>query len=331
MGEKWTAAKHALSNAIGSKHKDMTEKTYDSIIIGGGPAGLTTALYMARSGLSVAMVEKFTPGGQILQTAEVENYPGFASAVKGYELVDAMTAQLGAYTYDSYMDEVLSMEFTGKEHVVTLRENTLRALTVVICSGSQYRHLGLPDEERLIGRGVSFCALCDGNFYKGKDVAVVGGGNSALDEALYLSGIVNKIHLVHRRDEFRAEQCIVNSLNKTKNIVQELNSVVTTLHGDKELTSITIKDVHSGEERDLAVDCLFVFIGFDPQGDFLPADIEKDAQGFIITDAEMRTNISGMFAAGDIRSKLCRQIATAVGDGATAACAARNYIQEVNK
>ena len=292
---------------------------------------MTTALYMVRSGLSVAMVEKFTPGGQILQTAEVENYPGFVKAVKGYELVDAMTAQLGAYEYDSYMDEVLSMEFTGKEHIVTTRESVLRAATVVICSGSQYRHLGLPNEERLIGRGVSFCALCDGNFFKGKDVAVVGGGNSALDEALYLSGIVNKIHLVHRREEFRAEQCIVNSIKKTKNIVLELNSVVSTLHGDNELTGITIKDVHSGEERDLAVDCLFVFIGFDPQGEFLPPGIEKDAQGFIITDSDLRTNIPGMFAAGDIRSKLCRQIATAVGDGATAACAARNYIQESGK
>ena len=308
----------------------MTDKIYDSIIIGGGPAGLTTALYMVRSGLSVAMIEKLTPGGQILQTAEVENYPGFASAIKGYELVDAMTAQLGAYNYDSYADEVLSMEFTGREHVITMRENTLRALTVVICSGSQYRHLGLPNEERLIGHGISFCALCDGNFFRGRDVAVIGGGNSALDEALYLSGIVNKIHLVHRRDEFRAEQCIVNKVSKTKNIILELNSVVTELHGESALTGVTIKDVHSGEERELNVDCLFVFIGFDPEGAFLPADLKKDAQGFILTDGDTRTNIPGMFAAGDIRSKLCRQIATAVGDGATAACAARQYIQELS-
>lgn len=291
---------------------------------------MTTALYMVRSGLSVAMIEKLTPGGQILQTAEVENYPGFASAIKGYELVDAMTAQLGAYNYDSYADEVLSMEFTGREHVITMRENTLRALTVVICSGSQYRHLGLPNEERLIGHGISFCALCDGNFFRGRDVAVIGGGNSALDEALYLSGIVNKIHLVHRRDEFRAEQCIVNKVSKTKNIILELNSVVTELHGESALTGVTIKDVHSGEERELNVDCLFVFIGFDPEGAFLPADLKKDAQGFILTDGDTRTNIPGMFAAGDIRSKLCRQIATAVGDGATAACAARQYIQELS-
>ena len=307
------------------------DKVYDSIVVGGGPAGLTAALYLVRSGLSVAMVEKLTPGGQILQTAEVENYPGFASALKGYELADAMTAQLAAYDYDSYSDEVLSMEFTGKEHVLTLRENTLRALTVIICSGSQYRHLGLPGEDRLIGHGISFCALCDGNFFKGRDIAVVGGGNSALDEALYLAGIVNKIHLVHRREEFRADQCIVNKVLKTKNIVLELNSVVTALNGEDALTSIVVKDVHSGEERNLAVDCLFVFIGFDPQAAFLPAAVKKDAMGFIITDNDMRTNIPGLFAAGDIRDKICRQIATAVGDGATAACAARYYIQELSK
>lgn len=309
----------------------MADKVYDSIVIGGGPAGITAALYLVRSGLSVAMIEKLTPGGQILQTAEVENYPGFAAALKGYELADAMTAQLAAYEYDSYSDEVLSMEFTGKEHVLTLRENKLRALTVIICSGSQYRHLGLPDEERLIGHGISFCALCDGNFFKGRDVAVVGGGNSALDEALYLAGIVRKIHLVHRRDEFRAEQCIVDKVLKTKNITLELNNVVASLNGEEALSGITIKNVHSGEERDLAVDCVFVFIGFDPQAAFLPADINKDAQGFILTDNDMRTNIPGMFAAGDIRAKICRQIATAVGDGATAACAARYYIQELSK
>ena len=308
-----------------------TDKVYDSIVVGGGPAGLTAALYLVRSGLSVAMIEKLTPGGQILQTAEVENYPGFASALKGYELADAMTAQLAAYDYDSYSDEVLTMEFTGKEHVLTLRENKLRALTVIICSGSQYRRLGLPDEERLIGHGISFCALCDGNFFKGRDVAVVGGGNSALDEALYLAGIVNKIHLIHRREEFRADQCIVNKVLKTNNIVLELNSVVTALNGEDALTGITVKDVHSGEERNLAVDCLFVFIGFDPQAAFLSADIKKDAMGFIITDNDMRTNIPGLFAAGDIRAKICRQIATAVGDGATAACAARYYIQELSK
>ena len=308
-----------------------TDKVYDSIVVGGGPAGLTAALYLVRSGLSVAMIEKLTPGGQILQTAEVENYPGFASALKGYELADAMTAQLAAYDYDSYSDEVLTMEFTGKEHVLTLRENKLRALTVIICSGSQYRRLGLPDEERLIGHGISFCALCDGNFFKGRDVAVVGGCNSALDEALYLAGIVNKIHLIHRREEFRADQCIVNKVLKTNNIVLELNSVVTALNGEDALTGITVKDVHSGEERNLAVDCLFVFIGFDPQAAFLSADIKKDAMGFIITDNDMRTNIPGLFAAGDIRAKICRQIATAVGDGATAACAARYYIQELSK
>lgn len=307
------------------------DKIYDSIVVGGGPAGLTAALYLVRSGLSVAMIEKLTPGGQILQTAEVENYPGFASALKGYELADAMTAQLAAYDYDSYSDEVLTMEFTGKEHVLTLRENKLRALTVIICSGSQYRRLGLPDEERLIGHGISFCALCDGNFFKGRDVAVVGGGNSALDEALYLAGIVNKIHLIHRREEFRADQCIVNKVLKTNNIVLELNSVVTALNGEDALTGITVKDVHSGEERNLAVDCLFVFIGFDPQAAFLSADVKKDAMGFIITDNDMRTNIPGLFAAGDIRAKICRQIATAVGDGATAACAARYYIQELSK
>ena len=157
-----------------------THKT-KMLIIGSGPAGLSAAIYGARAMMEPIVVQGLQPGGQLTITTDVENYPGFASALKGYELADAMTAQLAAYDYDSYSDEVLTMEFTGKEHVLTLRENKLRALTVIICSGSQYRHLGLPGEERLIGHGISFCALCDGNFFKGRDVAVVGGGNSALD------------------------------------------------------------------------------------------------------------------------------------------------------
>ncbi len=308
-----------------------TDKHYDAIVIGGGPAGITAALYLVRGGASVALVEKMAPGGQILQTAEIENYPGFAEPVKGYELVDAMTAQLAHYTYDSYVDEIISMEFDGEEHVLTMPESTLRALTVIVCSGSKYRYLGLPNEERLIGRGLSFCALCDGNFYRGKKVAVVGGGNAALEEALYLSKIVDEVHLIHRRDKFRADQYVIDRLFEAQNLVNNPNTVITALHGTDGLTGLSLKDVSSGEERELAVDGLFIFIGFDPQGHFLPEKLHKDEQGFIVTDAEMRTNIPGIFAAGDIRSKQCRQVATAVGDGATAAYAARLYIQALNE
>ena len=205
------------------------------------------------------------------------------------------------------------------------------ARTVVVCSGAHHRKLGLEGEDRLRGRGVSYCALCDGNFFRNQTVAVVGGGNAALEESLYLSKLVSKLYLIHRRDEFRARKIYQDKLTEQSDKITLLrSSVVTALHGEKELTGLTVKNLKSGEETLLPVNGLFVYVGFSPSTGFLPADLAKDEQGFIITDTEMRTNIPGIFAAGDIRSKLCRQVITAAGDGATAAQAAFVLMEQLH-
>lgn len=302
----------------------------DSVIIGGGPAGMTAALYLLRSGKNVAVVEKLAPGGQLLKTAHIENYPGFIKPVGGFELADAMTAQLMQYPHESITDEVSEITTESGLYTVKAGEHSLTAKTVIVCSGARYKHLGVPGEDRLIGRGISFCALCDGNFFRGQTVGVVGGGDAALEESLYLSNIVGKIHLIHRRTTFRGSRIFEDKVRATANITLELDSVVSEVQGEKDLTGVTLQNVNTGEKRFLPLQGLFVFIGFDPEGDFLPAGLDRDKAGFIITDCEMRTNLPGFFAAGDIRSKMCRQVATAVGDGAAAAQSAYTYLETLH-
>lgn len=305
-------------------------KTYDAIVIGGGPAGVTAALYLLRSGVSVAFVEKLSPGGQVLMTAEIENYPGFPKGIQGWELADLFAAHLERYPHDKYNDAVTAIEPVPGANRVRVGDEWICGKTVVVCSGSRYKKLGLPDEDRMIGKGISYCALCDGNFFRGQKVGVVGGGNSALEESLYLAKLAANLHLIHRREEFRGCKCYQEKVQSAANIDIEYSSVVRKLHGDNALTGVTLADVKTGEERFLPLDGLFIFIGFEPVGDFLPDGIDKDPQGFIITDTEMRTSLPGVFAAGDIRSKSCRQVTTAVGDGATAATAAFTYLEQLD-
>ncbi len=307
--------------------------TYDAIIVGSGPAGITAALYMIRSGCTVALVEKLTPGGQVLQTESIENYPGFPKGIKGYELADAFAAHLDELELDRFTEAVTAMELSqdgSAMHKVQVGEKWLEGRAVVICSGAMHRHLGVDNELKLNGRGVSYCAICDGNFYRGLEVAVVGGGNTALEEAVYLSKIVKKVHLIHRREEFRGAKVYVDRLEAADNVEIIRNTVVSAIHGDTALTGLTLENVKDGSKSELAVDGFFVFVGIKPSVDFVPDMVDKDAGGFIHTDTEMRTNIPGVFAAGDIRSKLCRQVSTAVGDGATAAQAAFLYVEEHN-
>lgn len=304
-------------------------KRYNSLVIGAGPAGVSAALYLARFDLSVALVEKMAPGGLLLQTAEIENYPGFPRGIKGYELADAFSAQLDPYANITRITETVSVMEPDADYVrIQLGEEWIAADTVVICSGVSYRKLGLDGEDRLLGRGISYCALCDGNFFRGQTVAVVGGGNSALEEALYLAKLASSLHIIHRRDEFRGAPVYLSRLKNLPNVHFHLSSVITRLHGEKLLEGLTLRKNRLGEEEFLPVDGLFVFIGFEPTADFLPSALRLDAYGFIETDAEMRTNIPGIFAAGDIRSKMCRQVVTAVGDGATAANSAYTYLME---
>lgn len=304
---------------------------FDTIIVGAGPAGITAALYMARFGVSVALVEKDAAGGLVLQTAELENYPGFAKPVRGYELVDAMEAQIAPFeNITRIRGTVTDTDFSGDFKKITVDGKVHEGKTVILAPGVIYRTLGLENEARFLGRGMSHCAVCDGQFYRGKVVGVVGGGNSALEEALYLARIVSHVHLIHRREGFRADSTIVERVRNTPNITLELSEIPTALHGNEFLDSVTVRNVVSGEVRKLAMDCLFVFIGFLPSGSFWPKDLKVDADGFIVTDSEMVTNIPGVFAAGDIRSKFCRQVVTATGDGATAANSAYRFLEQAH-
>ncbi len=310
----------------------MGKKEFDSVVIGGGPAGITAGLYLLRAGVSMVLIEKFAAGGQVLNTDKIENYPGFPEGIKGYELVDRMERQLEIYGPSRLLDEVVKIEIGDPVHKVSLSSGEeIKAKTVIICSGATHRKLGIPGEEEFSGRGVSYCAVCDGNFFRGQEVACIGGGNTALEESLYLSQIVKKVYLVHRRDKFRGDKVLQDRVFGTSNIEVVLNHVPIRIEGDKEegVSSLIIKEKETGKEKKLEVNGVFVFVGLTPQTSFVPDEIKKDEAGFIITDTEMRTNISGIFAAGDVRSKRCRQVVTAVGDGATAAHSAYLYLESL--
>jgi len=312
-------------------------KKFDAIVLGAGPAGLCAALYLARAGFKTAIVEKNSPGGQVLGTAEVDNYLGFPKGVKGFELADLFSAHIDEYPVERIRGDVTSMEnkLEGKlpMHILHLAEKgeDLTAPTIIIATGSQHRPLGIKEEEIYRGKGVSYCALCDGNFYRNLDVAVVGGGNAALEEALYLSRIVKKVYIIHRREGFRGDKIYLDKINNSPDKIELVtSSVVESLHGSPNLETVRVQHVETGEKRDLAVEGIFVYVGNLPNGAFLPKELAKNEQGFLVTDLEMRTKVAGIYAAGDIRAKACRQVCSAVGDGATAATAAINYLEQMN-
>ncbi len=303
-------------------------KSYDAVVIGGGPAGMTAALYLLRAGVKTAMIEKLSPGGQVLMTSEIENYPGFPKGLQGWELADKFAAHLEEYPLERINDEVRSISLGSSVHTIKVGDEEVQAKAIVLATGSRYRKLGVPGEERLLGRGVSYCALCDGNFFRDRDVAVVGGGNSALEEALYLARLCSKVHLIHRREEFRGLVIYQDKCYANDKIEIIRNTVVDEIVGETDLESLALRNVQTDETSSLKVDGTFIFVGFEPIMDFVPDEVEKDRNG-IKTDVEMRTNIPGVFAAGDIRSKMCRQVASAVGDGATAANSAFTYLEQL--
>ena len=306
---------------------------YDAVVIGAGPAGITAALYLVRSGVSVALIENGAPGGQVLSTAEIENYPGFPKGVKGWELADLFDAHLAAYPVARVRGEVSSVASAegGLFRIALTEGESIEAKAVVVCTGAKHRDLGAPGEDKFRGRGVSYCAVCDGNFYRGRDVVVVGGGNSALEETLYLSRIVNKVYLVHRRDAFRGAKIYEDKIRETSNIELVTKSVIDEIRGGNAgMDSVIVRNVESGETRVIEAEGLFVYVGMLPVSSFVPSEVTLDAAGFIVTDAEMATSVPGFFAAGDVRSKRCRQVSSAVGDGATAATAALTYLEHWN-
>ena len=296
---------------------------YDLIILGAGPAGLTAGIYAARGGLNAVIVESKAVGGQAALTAEIENYPGFAS-VSGYELVSLMQAQCEALGVSFVFDAPVTLALEGGvKRVETAYSGTLEARAVILATGALPRTLGIERESELMGGGVSYCATCDGAFFRGKPVAVVGGGNTAVEDALYLEKFASEVYLIHRRDALRADAILADRV-KNSGVHIVWDSVVTALDGDKKLQSVTLKNVKSGDTSSLAVNGLFVAVGQKPATEGLTG-VELDG-GYIVTDSEMRTSLPGVFAAGDVRKKTLRQVVTAAADGANAAHWAEDYL-----
>ena len=304
------------------------ERIYDMVIVGGGPGGYTAALYAARAGLKTLVLEKLSAGGQMALTAEIDNYPGFPQGIDGFEL--GMQMQEGAERFgaETELAEVLGMDLRAEPKLIRTSEGDFFAKTVVLATGASPRWLGLPAEEKLVGRGVNYCAHCDGMFYKGRTVAVVGGGNSAVQDALLLSRIAEKVILIHRREELRATKIYHKPLQQAQNVEFLGNRVVTELLHEEKLTGLRLRDVVTGEESTVLVDGLFVSIGRVPATDLVKNQLELAPGGYIPADETTRTEIPGVFAVGDLRTKELRQIITAAADGANAAHFAEHYLAE---
>jgi len=298
---------------------------YDVIIVGGGPAGFTAAIYTARAKLKTLIIERAYFGGQMAITDKMENYPGF-DAVSGMELADKMYRQATKFGAEVEMTEVVELELDGDVKKVMTREKTFETKTVILAMGASPKKLGLPNEEKLTGAGISYCATCDGAFFRDKDVAVVGGGDTAAEDALYLSRFCRKVYLIHRRDELRATKILADLVINTPKITPVWNSVVEEIIGDSSLEAVKIRNNKTDEVSRLDINGLFIAIGYIPNNELVKGKIELNEWGYIKTDDKMRTNIPGVFAAGDVREKNLRQVVTAASDGAAAAHSAEQYL-----
>lgn len=306
------------------------ERVYDVIIIGGGPAGYTAALYAARAGLDTLVVERMSAGGQMTLTGDIDNYPGFEEGIDGFTL--GMKMQQGAERFGALTEygEIVKAELTGEVKSVQTDFAQYLGKTVIVATGANPRELGVERERELLGRGVHYCAHCDGRFYKDKTVVVVGGGNSAVSDALYLSRLAKKVYLVHRRDSLRATRIYHEPLMKAENIEFVWNSRVSSFITDTRVSGITVANVKDGSERTIDCSGVFVSIGRKPATELFAGVLELDENGYIIADESTRTNIEGVFAVGDVRTKVLRQVVTAASDGAIAAHYAEEYLSSKN-
>lgn len=301
---------------------------YDLVIIGGGPAGFTAGLYAARSRMKTLLVERMGFGGQLLTYEKVENYPGFPEGISAFGLIDLFSAQAFRFGLESRNGEVVGLDVADPIKTVHLTDGQLRAHTIIIATGCAPKKLGIAGEVELTGRGVSYCAVCDGPFFRDQEVAVIGGGDTAVEEAIYLTRFASKVYLIHRRDSLRAVRVLQEQVLRNDKIQMVWNSVVAEIHsGPQGVEALAIHDKISGSTKRLPVSGVFVFVGMNPNTGFLPSDLERDPAGFVVTDPDMACSTPGVFAAGDVRSKSLRQIATAVGDGATAAFNAERYLE----
>ena len=299
---------------------------YDMVIIGGGPGGYTAALYATRAGLDTILLEKLSAGGQMALTNQIDNYPGFEDGIDGFTLAEKMQQQAERFGVKTEYAEVNSLELNAQPKVIHTSEGTFYGKTVVLATGANPRELELPEERELVGRGVAYCASCDGMFFRGKTVAVIGGGNTAAADALLLSRVAKKVILVHRRDTLRATKVYHEPLLRAENVEFRWNSVVTQLLHEEKLTGIRLKDVISGEESDVSCDGVFVSIGRKPATELAKDQLTLDASGYVVADETTQTNIPGVYAVGDVRTKLLRQVVTAVSDGAMAVHMAEEYL-----
>ena len=301
---------------------------YDTIIIGAGPAGMTAALYAARSNLKVALLERGIPGGQMNNTADIENYPGYAN-ISGPELAEKMFEPLENLGVEHLFGLVEKIEDRGNFKEIITEDERFETKTVIIASGANHRHLGVPGEEDYNSRGVSYCAVCDGAFFRDEDLLVVGGGDSAVEEAIFLTRFAKSVTIVHRRDELRAQKVLQDRAFANEKIRFVWDSVVESIHGDeRKVTGVTFKNVKTGETSQADFGGIFIYVGLDPVSEFA-ADLGiTDEAGWILTDHQMKTSVAGIYAVGDVRQKDLRQITTAVGDGAIASQEAYKYLTE---
>ena len=304
------------------------EHIYDMIIIGGGPAGYTSALYASRAGFDTVIIEKMSVGGQMMLTDVIDNYPGFPQGVDGFTLSENMRLSAERFGATTMYDEVVKVELSGEiKEVETAYSGTLLSKTVVIATGANPRELGLENEQELLGAGIHYCAHCDGRFYKDKVAVVVGGGNSAVSDALYLSHLCKKVYLVHRRDVLRATKIYHDQIEKAENIEFCYNSVLSKVESENsKVSSVSLIDVKTNEKRDIDCDGVFISIGRKPATDFLEDALELDSGGYIVADESTKTSIDGVFAVGDVRTKVLRQVVTAVSDGAVAVHFAEEFL-----
>ena len=300
-------------------------KTYDVIVVGGGPGGYTAALYAARSGLSTLVLEKLSAGGQMATTSVIDNYPGFPDGVDGFELGQQMEQQAHKYGAETICGEVTGADLQAEPKIIRSSEGEFAGRTVILATGAYPRELGIPGEQDLRGRGVAYCATCDGMMFRGKTVVVNGGGNTAVEDALYLSKLCAKVYLVHRRDQLRASAVYRRALDE-QGVEIIWNSRVTALRKEIRLTGVELEDVKTGEKRELACDGIFVAIGRVPDTGLFSGQVELDPAGYIVADETCRTSVPGVFAVGDVRTKAVRQVVTAAADGANAAHFAEEYL-----
>ena len=309
----------------------MSDKNFDIIILGGGPAGLSAGIYGARSSAKVAVIDISMLGGQPSNYLELENYPGF-SRIEGFDLMEKFEEHADMFGIEKFpMEEIQSVDLTSEIKTIKTLNGEFKAKAVIIATGAQAKKLGVSGEKEFLGRGVSYCAVCDGAFYKDKIVAVVGGGNAAVEEAMYLTRFATKVYVIHRRDELRADKIVQERAFKNEKLEFIYDTIIKEIKGDDLVKSAIIENVKTGEVKDLAINGIFPYIGFDPNVELFNGQLNQDKNGFIVTDETMKTSVKGVYAIGDVRTTPLRQVITAAADGAVAAVYAGRFIETMHE